>query len=121
MKIILHQSQNPGIAVAKLVGGLNGRSAIELGDWLLSHVVAKKICIAMNFERVERIDGLGVSALEHVVNRGVDIRLFNVCVEIRAVLKLAKKEDILNIIYNETDENRATLLLKNEITEAEKE
>ena len=115
MKIILHQAENNEIAVAKLVGGLNGRSAIELEDWLLSHVVAKKICIAMNFERVERIDGLGVSALEHVVNKGIDIRLFNVCMEIREVLRLAEKEDILKIIYNETDENRAALLLKNEI------
>ncbi len=117
MKIILLEPQNQEIAVAKLIGGLNGRSAIELEDWLLSHVVAKMNSIAMNFERVERIDGLGVAVLEHIINKGIDIRLFNVCTEIRAVLKLAKKEELLNIIYNETDDNKAALLLKNEIAE----
>lgn len=123
MKVVFHRSHNDKIEIIKLFGGLNGNGALELKNRMFSHMdenMCKKYAI-IDFERVNKIDGLGIDILEYFVQRGINIYLFNVKMEIRSILDMAGKKEIIDRIYDETDGDRAISMLEKDILEKSNE
>ena len=123
MKVVFHESRNDKIEIIKLFGGLNGNGALELKNKIFSHMdenVCKKYAI-IDFDRVTKIDGLGINTLEYFVQRGMDIHFFNVKMEIRSMLDMAGKGEIIDRIFDATDCDRAISILEKDILEKSKD
>ena len=105
MKIVSRNSNNPKVGIVELTGGLNGSGALELKNWLFNYIDKDKSRsdLLINLGRVTKIDGLGISILENFLSRGINFRLLSVRPEIRLMLRLANKKDILEKIYYKID------------------
>ena len=69
----------------------------------------------MNFERVGKIDGLGIAMLEYILRRGINIRLINVGQDIRCMIEMSGKDHLFEKIYNVSDSDTAVALFEKEI------
>ncbi len=110
-------SCNPNIEVIGVVGGLIGNGALELQARLYRCLEEGRCYQVIDLDNVNQIDGLGVEILENCMSRGLQIRLINVKPEILGMIRMAKKESLLNIIYSEKDCARAASLLEKDISE----
>lgn len=110
-------ASNPQIETIGVVGGLTGNGALELQSRLYRCLDKGRCYQIIDLEHVNQIDGLGVEILENCMSRGLQIRLINVKPEILGMIRIAKKESLLNIIYNEKDYARAASLLEKDISE----
>ncbi len=118
MNIVSQGLYNQRIEVVELIGGLNGSESIELKNWLFStfdETVSRNIIL--NFERVGKIDGLGIAMLEYILRRGVNIRLINVGQNIRCMIEMSGKDHLFEKIYNESDNDMAAALFEKEVSE----
>lgn len=117
MKIVSRNSGNPKVGIVELTGGLNGSGALELKNWLFNYIDKdrSKSNLLINLGRVTKIDGLGISILENFLSRGINFHLLSVRPEIRLMLKLAEKKDLLEKIYNKIDCKHATSIFAREI------
>lgn len=116
MKIKTRSIQNPGIDIVELVGNMNARESEEIKEFLFNCLDKGKDFHLINFAHVKKIDGLGINTICYFINRGMRICLFNVDAEIRGMLKLAGKDDIIKII-NETEIDKAISEFENELLE----
>jgi len=116
MKIFPHYKHHPEIEIDAIVGELAGRGAIQLEQYLHTCLDEGKCYKIFNLKHVKKIDGLGISILEYFVNRGMQIRLFNIKPEIKNALGMLKKENVFKT-YNETNCEEVVSLLEKEIIE----
>ena len=70
----------------------------------------------INLEHVRRIDGLGINILHKFISRGMMICLFNVRTEIRGMIRLSGKDDLIKT-YNETDHDKVLSKFEKEMLE----
>lgn len=113
----IFSASNPKIEVIGVIGGLIGNGALELQTRLYRCLDEGRCYQVIDLDHVNQIDGLGVEVLENCMSRGLQIRLINVKPEILGIIRMAKKESLLNIIYNEKDYARAASLLEKDISE----
>lgn len=108
-------ASNQKIEVVEVAGGLVGNGALELQTHLYRCLEEGRCYQILDFDNVSRIDGLGISILEHFMSRGLQIRLIHVKPEIQGIIRIAKKEYLLNIIYK--DYTKAASLFEKDISE----
>ncbi|MDR4503345.1 MAG: PilZ domain-containing protein [Candidatus Scalindua sp.] len=116
MKISTYFHSNPEIEILEINGELTGRGAIQLEEFLYSSLDEGRFIKIINLKHTKKADGLGLNVLEHFINRGMCIKLFNVGLEIQNLLKISGKEDIIKL-YNCREPNEAVLLFEKEILE----
>jgi anti-anti-sigma factor len=116
MKITSYRTYNPKIEVIEVKGDLTGRGAMELKEYLYSCLDESKCKYIINLKHARKINGLGISILVDLIRRGMQIRLFNISSEVRSMLRLSKKEDIIKV-YNETDCDKVVSLFEKETLE----
>lgn len=104
------------IEVIDIFGNLTGAESLELQEYFSRYSGKGKHFLIINLKHVNEIDGMGISVLEQLMKIGIHVRLFNVSRHIRAVLSMARKEDVF-MIYNETDCDKAVSLFESEIRE----
>ncbi|NUO07499.1 MAG: PilZ domain-containing protein [Candidatus Brocadia sp.] len=108
---------NPKIEVFEIIGGLSGNRALEIQFSLYRCLDEGKCYQVIDLEHVNQIDGLGIAILEKFLSRGLQIRLINVKPEIKSVIRMAKKDSLFQIIYNEKDRNSAVSLFEKDIAQ----
>lgn len=111
---ILHETHNPNIYVIEIIGDLTVGNAIEFHEYLFTHIDEGKNFFLIDLKRTKKVDFLFIMALEHAMNRGVQIRLSSVESDIRCIF--GRPRDLSPFkIYNETDRNKAVLMFEKEI------
>ena len=108
-------ASNPKIEVIGVIGGLIGNGALEIQTRLYRCLDEGRCYQIIDLEQANKIDGLGITILENFVSRGLQIRLINVKPEIQGMIKIAKKESLFQIIYNEKDWTKAASLFEKDI------
>lgn len=116
MKITSRQTHNPNIEIIDVFSELTGNSALELQEYLRRYAGKGKRFLIINLKHVTEIDGMGISVLEQLMKQGIHVRLLNVSRHIRAILSMARKEDVF-MLYHETDCDKAVSLFESEIRE----
>ena len=116
MKIESKCTSNPKVQIIEISGDLTGRGAIELHEYLLNRLDEGKLYQMINLKQVRKIDGLGINILHKFISRGMMIRLFNVRTEIRGMIRLSGKDDLIKT-YNETDHDKVVSKFEKEILE----
>ena len=106
---------NHKIGVIEVTGGLIGNGALEIQTRLYRCLDEGRCYQIIDLDHVNQIDGLGITILENFVSRGLQIRLINVKPEIQGMIKIAKKESLFQIIYNEKDWTKAASLFEKDI------
>lgn len=102
MDIISQRTHKPKIKIIDILSELTGNSAINFQRSSYKYLDEGKCYLLLNLKHVRKIDGLGLMVLEQFINRGGQIRLFNVGTEIRCMLEMSGKESLFKV-YNETD------------------
>lgn len=110
-------ASNPKIEVIEVIGGLIGNGALEIQTRLYRCLDEGRCYQIIDLEQVNKIDGLGITILENFVSRGLQIRLINVKPEIQGMIRMAKKESLFQIIYNEKDWTKAASLFEKDLLE----
>ncbi len=95
---------------------MTGRDSEDLKAYLFDCLDKSKNVYLIDFAQIEKIDGFGIDNICYVVERGMHISLFNVNSEIRAMIMLAEKDNVINII-NETEIDNAISVLEKQIIE----
>lgn len=108
---------NPEIEIFEIIGGFVGNEALSVQSRLYKCLDEGKCCQIIDLKQVNQIDGLGIAIFENFLSRGLQIRLINVNPWVKSVIKMAKKEFLLQIVYNENDRTRAISLFEKEILE----
>ncbi len=116
MKIKSKCTSNPKVQIIETSGDLTGRGAIELYEYLLNRLDEGKLYQMINLEQVMKIDGLGINILHKSISRGMMICLFNVGTEIRGMIRLSGKDDLIKT-YNETDHDKVLSKFEKEMLE----
>ncbi len=116
MKIKSKCTYNPKVRIIKASGNLTGRDAIELHEYLLSRLDEGKLYQMINLKLVRKIDGLGINILHKCISRGMMICLYNVSTEIRGMIRLSGKDDLIKT-YNETDHDKVLSKFEKEMLE----
>ncbi len=114
MKIFTHRIAHSKIEIVEISNGLTGRGALQLEEFLCACLDEGKSHILINVENMKRIDGLGIYVLEHFLKRGMQIRLFNLGMEIRSMIKISGKQNIIKS-YNEKRIDIAVSMFEKEI------
>lgn len=118
MKITCDLKKSEKVEVINVYGDLKEGNALEIRDYLYSRLDAKKYYQLIDLQYAKKIDALGIKVLNDIVCRGVRIGLFNVDAEIRMMLRMADKEDIVNI-YKELDSNIVVAKFENDVLKEE--
>jgi anti-anti-sigma regulatory factor len=119
--VVSTHKHNPRLNVIQIVGDLTGHGALELKRYLYICLEEGKSYFLIDLKYAKRIDGLGISVLEQIIERNIHIRLFGVGAEIRWMFGVSGKEALFRI-YNVTDNDKAISLIEEEMQEeAEKE
>ena len=100
MKVFTHHIAHSKIEIVEISNGLTGRGALQLEEFFCTCLDEGKCHILINVKSMKKIDGLGIQVLEHFQERGMQIRLFNLGLEIRSMLKISGKQNIIKS-YNE--------------------
>ena len=116
MLIVSHQTNNPKIKIIEILSELTGSAAIKLQAYAYSCLDEGKCYFLIDLKHVTKIDGLGLKVLEYFINRGVQVRLFNVDEDLRWMIRLSRKEAIFKI-YNESDLKEVVSMFEREISE----
>lgn len=103
------------IEVLEISGRLSGHGALELQEYLDKAFDEERHYFIMDMRQVISIDGLGMRAIEKLLCRGMKIRLLNVKHELRTMFVISNKHELLKLVMNEKDINRAVSLFENEI------
>ncbi len=113
MKIKSKKISHPKITLIEIEGDITSRNAIKLQEYLFFCLDDGNHFQLIDLKQVKKMDGLGIHILTYFITRGMHIRLFNVQTEIRSILRLSGKEEII-IIFNETDCDKSILLFETE-------
>ncbi len=105
------------IRVVEIVGSFVGNYALDIQRHLYSSLNGEGVYQIVDFNQARQIDGVGIAMLESFLSRGMEIRLINMSPEVRSVIGMAKKESLLQRIYNEKDCERAASLFVKDIVE----
>ncbi len=105
-----------GVNVVKVVGNMNAREAEDLKEYMFGCLDNGSYVHLINCTHLKKIDGFGIDTICYFVNRGMHIGLFNVCAEVRTILKLSGKGDFIYVI-NENKIDKIVSLFKNKILE----
>jgi anti-anti-sigma regulatory factor len=116
MNIISKRTSNKNIHIMVILSELTGRGAMEIEEHLFASLDEGKCYQIINLKHVQKIDGLGINILHKFVSRGMLIRLFNVSTEIRGMLRLSGKENVIKT-YKEIDCNKVVSIFEKEISE----
>ena len=116
MKIKSQYTSNPKVQIIEISSNLTGRGAIELQEYLLNRLDEGNLYQMIDLKQVRKIDGLGINILLKFISRGMVIRLFNVMTEIRSMIRLSGKDDLIKT-YNETDYDRVVSKFEKEMLE----
>ncbi|MDR4503224.1 MAG: PilZ domain-containing protein [Candidatus Scalindua sp.] len=114
MEIITKQAANQSVNFIEVVGDLISRESLILQEYLFACLDEGKYFQLIDLKHVQKIDGLGINIFDYFIKRGILIRLFNVQTDIRSILRLSGKEDII-VMINETDSEKAISLVNEEI------
>ncbi len=114
MKIFAHHRDNSKIEIVEISNGLTGREALDLKEFLYTCLDEGNHYILINLENIKKIDGLGFHILEYFLKRGIQIRIFNVEIDIQTMMDLSGKRNIIKL-YNETNTDKAVSLFEKEI------
>ena len=114
MKITCDLKKNKNVEIIDVIGDLKEGDALDLRDYLYTRLDARKYNQLIDLKNAKKIDALGIKVLNDLVCRGIRIGLFNVDAEIRMMLRMARKEDIV-AIYNELDVNTVVSKFENYI------
>lgn len=105
------------IKLIETSGDPTGHTALELKT-IIHNIIDKGIGnILVNMEQVRRIDGVGIGIFENLLERGVEIRLFNVGIEVRSFITITGNEKIVKIIINESSEEAALAMFEKQLME----
>ena len=116
MKIKSQCTSNPKVQIIEVSSNLTGRGAIELQEYLLKRLDEGKLYQIINLKHVRKIDGLGINILHKLISRGMRICLFNVRTEIRGMIRLSGKDDLIKT-YKETDCDKVVSKFEKEMLE----
>ncbi len=118
MRTITYRLHNSKIEIIEISDELTGRGALRLEEFLHTCLdECRGNCYKLiNLKHTRKIDGLGIKVLEYFVNRGIQFRLFNVGSDIRNMLRMSGKENIIEIC-EEKDFDKAVSLFEKEILE----
>ncbi len=116
MKIKSQCTSNPKVQIIEISSNLTGRGAIELQEYLLNRLDEGKLYQVIDLKHVRKIDGLGINILHKFISRGMIIRLFNVMTEIRGMIRLSGKDDLIKT-YNETEHDKVVSRFEKEMLE----
>ncbi len=116
MQIKTTSFKNAGVHVVKGRGNMTGRGSEDLLAYLFDCLDRSKNVHLIDFAQIVKIDGLGIDIICYFVKRGMHISLFNVNSEIRSMLKLAGKNNVINMI-KETKIDKAISVLEKRIIE----
>lgn len=114
MRITSRQSHNPDIEIIDVFTELTGGQALGFQAYLRRY--SSKHYLLINLKHINKIDSLGIGALEHFIEEGGHVRLLNVSRHIRAMLSMARKEDVFKI-YSGIDIDKAVSQFESEIRE----
>jgi hypothetical protein len=116
MKIGTFRASDSEIEIVDFCGELAGRGAMRIAEFLYTSLDEGKHYKIINLKRVKKADGLGLMALENLINRGMQIRLFNTGLEILNLLRMSGKENVIKT-YDCLEQDEAVSLFKKEIIE----
>ena len=108
--------KNTGVNVVKGRGNMTGRDSEGLLVYLFDCLDKSENVHLIDFAQIEKIDGLGIDSICYFIERGMHISLFNVNTGIRAMLLLAGKNNVINII-NETEIDKVISVFEKQIIE----
>lgn len=108
---------NQKMEVVEVIGGLIGNGAMEIQTLLYRCLDEGRCYQIIDLEHVNQIDGLGIAVLENFLSRGLQFRLINVKPEVMSMIRIAKKESLFEIMYNEKEQAKAASLFEKEIIE----
>jgi anti-anti-sigma factor len=104
---------NTRVKVIDITSELTGNLAINLQRTFYKYLDESECHLLISLKHVKKIDGLGISLLEQLSNRGGDIHLFNVGANVRNMLRMSGKESCFKI-YNETEPHKVASMFEKE-------
>ncbi|MGR3177532.1 MAG: hypothetical protein ACUZ8E_05710 [Candidatus Anammoxibacter sp.] len=113
--IIAHTTHNLRIDVAEVHGDLTDNAVIELQMYLYNCLDFDRRHQIMNFKHTQKIDNLAINILEDFGIQSIRIGLINAGPEILRMLKAAGRRNIVEKIYDVTDNDKAVSLFAKEI------
>jgi len=116
MKISIYSHINPEIETLEISGVLTVRGAVRLEEYLYTSLDEGRFSKIINLKHMKKADGLGLNVLEHFINRGMRIRLFNTGLEIQNLLEISGEEGVIKT-YNCQECDKAVSLFEKEIME----
>ena len=114
--INLHSTRSQKIKIVEIISGISGDAALKLLKCSYTCLDKGNCHQLINLKYAEHIDGMGISILENLINRGVNIRLFNVRAGLMKVIRMSGKEDIFKV-YNEQSSHEAVSMFERDILE----
>lgn len=116
MIIIPHPERNPEIEIIEILGTLTDKDAIQLENFLYNCLYEGKYNVLIDLGLVRHIESRWISVLEYFMDRGLQIRLFNVKLKILRMLRMAGKDSFFKI-YIERNCDKAISFFEKEILE----
>lgn len=117
MKITRDKTKNSRIEIVSLYGNLEDEGALDLRNYLFAGLDKRRMYQLFDLQHVKKIDALGIQILSYFAHRGIMIGLFHVEAEIRMMLRVSGKEDIINI-YNEIDRDKVISRFESDVLKA---
>lgn len=96
---------------------ITGHEAMIFRKQLGAHLDKGVKIFLFNMNMTRKIDGLGISIFENLLERGAEIQWFNVDTELRSFITITGHENILRIIINETSKDAAISVFEKQLTE----
>lgn len=106
------------IVIIAPIGSLSGSYALGFQDYLNDCLDEAKCFQLIDLKRLDNIDGLGIKALYDFMERGGQVRLFNVNHQIRWMLEMGKGDNAITI-YDESNIDLVVSMFEKEISDNE--
>lgn len=115
MNILSQHEPHSGIETIEPMDDLTGINVLKLKEWLYACLYENRYLQLIDFSHVSNIDKQGIAVLYEMLERGMQIRLFNVSPEIKLAIRAKKYKSLLSKIYHETTRNSVVFMFKREL------
>ncbi|MGR3317108.1 MAG: PilZ domain-containing protein [Candidatus Anammoxibacter sp.] len=112
------KTKNKDIGLIELIGNCGGSYAIELQDYLNTCLDNSACFQLIGLKQASHIDGLCIRVMSNFIERGGEIRLFNIDHQIKWMLEMERKDKVINV-YDEADTDKAVTMFTKEISDKE--